>query len=151
VQQPGERLRYYASQFPLVEVDSSYYAMSKPEVAELWAKRTPPRTSRSTLPAFNSKTDYVQTVASALKATGHVARAWLNVSTAPPPHGEGTFVVAVERHGPADRAGIARRRLHAPGRHPSCSSRCAAAPTLLRGIGVSSRAMLITATSKAPA
>jgi uncharacterized protein YecE (DUF72 family) len=38
---PEERLRYYASQFPLVEVDSSYYAMPKPEVAELWAKRTP--------------------------------------------------------------------------------------------------------------
>ena len=42
MQQPEERLRYYASQFPLVEVDSSYYAMPKPEVAELWAKRTPP-------------------------------------------------------------------------------------------------------------
>jgi uncharacterized protein YecE (DUF72 family) len=27
---------------PLVEVDSSYYAKPKPEVAELWAKRTPP-------------------------------------------------------------------------------------------------------------
>jgi uncharacterized protein YecE (DUF72 family) len=39
---PEERLRYYASQFRLVEVDSSYYAMPKPEVAELWAKRTPP-------------------------------------------------------------------------------------------------------------
>src|SRR6266498_1950539 len=38
---PEERLRYYASQFPLVEVDSSYYAIPKPEVAELWAKRTP--------------------------------------------------------------------------------------------------------------
>jgi uncharacterized protein YecE (DUF72 family) len=37
-----ERLRYYASQFPLVEIDSSYYAMPKREVAELWAKRTPP-------------------------------------------------------------------------------------------------------------
>ena len=35
------RLRYYASQFPLVEVDSSYYAMPKPEVAQLWAERTP--------------------------------------------------------------------------------------------------------------
>jgi uncharacterized protein YecE (DUF72 family) len=42
VNTPEERLRYYASQFPLVEVDSSYYALPKPEVAELWAKRTPP-------------------------------------------------------------------------------------------------------------
>lgn len=35
------RLRYYASQFPLVEVDSSYYAMPAPGVAALWAQRTP--------------------------------------------------------------------------------------------------------------
>jgi len=35
------RLRYYASQFPLVEVDSSYYAMPTPDTAQLWAERTP--------------------------------------------------------------------------------------------------------------
>lgn len=35
------RLRYYASQFPLVEVDSSYYAMPAPSTAQLWAERTP--------------------------------------------------------------------------------------------------------------
>ena len=36
------RLRFYASQFPLVEVDSSYYAMPSPSTAQLWAERTPP-------------------------------------------------------------------------------------------------------------
>lgn len=36
-----ERLRYYASQFPMVEVDSSYYAMPSARNAELWAGRTP--------------------------------------------------------------------------------------------------------------
>ena len=36
------RLRFYASQFPLVEVDSSYYAMPAPSTAQLWAERTPP-------------------------------------------------------------------------------------------------------------
>jgi uncharacterized protein YecE (DUF72 family) len=36
------RLRYYASQFPIVEVDSSYYAMPAPATAQLWAERTPP-------------------------------------------------------------------------------------------------------------
>jgi len=36
------RLRYYASQFPLVEVDSSYYAMPAPSTSQLWAERTPP-------------------------------------------------------------------------------------------------------------
>ena len=41
------RLRFYATQFPLVEVDSSYYALPTPDVAALWALRTP-RGSRST-------------------------------------------------------------------------------------------------------
>jgi len=35
------RLRHYAANFPLVEVDSSYYALPAPLVAELWAQRTP--------------------------------------------------------------------------------------------------------------
>ncbi|MFO1163399.1 MAG: DUF72 domain-containing protein [Reyranellaceae bacterium] len=36
------RLRYYASQFPVVEVDSSYFAMPSPTNSALWAERTPP-------------------------------------------------------------------------------------------------------------
>ena len=36
------RLRYYATQFPVVEVDSSYYGMPTPANAQLWAERTPP-------------------------------------------------------------------------------------------------------------
>jgi len=39
---PEERLRFYASQFPLVEVDSSYYALPSERNSELWAERTPP-------------------------------------------------------------------------------------------------------------
>jgi uncharacterized protein YecE (DUF72 family) len=35
------RLRFYASQFPMVEVDSSYYAMPSPVNSALWADRTP--------------------------------------------------------------------------------------------------------------
>jgi len=35
------RLRYYASRFPIVEVDSSYYAMPSAATAQLWAERTP--------------------------------------------------------------------------------------------------------------
>jgi len=38
---PESRLRYYARQFPLVEIDSSYYAIPTPEVAQLWTERTP--------------------------------------------------------------------------------------------------------------
>jgi uncharacterized protein YecE (DUF72 family) len=39
---PEERLAYYASQFPLVEVDATYYALPTPRLAELWRERTPP-------------------------------------------------------------------------------------------------------------
>jgi uncharacterized protein YecE (DUF72 family) len=35
------RLRHYASQFPIVEVDSSYYGLPTPQNAQLWAERTP--------------------------------------------------------------------------------------------------------------
>lgn len=35
------RLRYYASQFPLVEVDSTYYGLPTEDVARLWVERTP--------------------------------------------------------------------------------------------------------------
>jgi uncharacterized protein YecE (DUF72 family) len=39
---PEARLRYYSSQFPIVEVDSNYYAMPAPQVSQLWVERTPP-------------------------------------------------------------------------------------------------------------
>ena len=36
-----DRLRYYASQFPVVEVDSTYYALPGRKTAETWVARTP--------------------------------------------------------------------------------------------------------------
>ncbi len=36
-----ERLRFYAEQFPLVEVDSTYYFPPSEKNSELWAERTP--------------------------------------------------------------------------------------------------------------
>jgi uncharacterized protein YecE (DUF72 family) len=36
-----ERLRYYASQFPMVEVDATYYAMPNKRTSESWVERTP--------------------------------------------------------------------------------------------------------------
>jgi uncharacterized protein YecE (DUF72 family) len=36
-----ERLRFYADQFPIVEVDSTYYAPPSERNAELWIERTP--------------------------------------------------------------------------------------------------------------
>jgi uncharacterized protein YecE (DUF72 family) len=37
-----ERLRFYGTQFSLVEVDSSYYALPSRANAQRWAERTPP-------------------------------------------------------------------------------------------------------------
>ncbi|HEX2117688.1 MAG TPA: DUF72 domain-containing protein [Acidimicrobiales bacterium] len=37
----AERLAYYASRFPIVEVDSTYYFPPTPELSETWAERTP--------------------------------------------------------------------------------------------------------------
>ncbi len=36
-----ERLRFYASQFPVVEVDATYYALPNKRTAETWVERTP--------------------------------------------------------------------------------------------------------------
>ena len=38
---PESRLAYYASQFNIVEVDSSYYALPSRRNATLWVERTP--------------------------------------------------------------------------------------------------------------
>ena len=38
---PEKRLRYYARQFPLVEVDATYYALPAEQTARAWAMRTP--------------------------------------------------------------------------------------------------------------
>jgi uncharacterized protein YecE (DUF72 family) len=38
---PDTRLRYYARQFPLVEVDATYYALPSEQTATAWAARTP--------------------------------------------------------------------------------------------------------------
>ncbi|MHB8670933.1 MAG: DUF72 domain-containing protein [Acidimicrobiales bacterium] len=38
----AERLAYYASRFPVVEADSTYYFPPTPELAQSWVDRTPP-------------------------------------------------------------------------------------------------------------
>lgn len=39
---PEARLRHYASRFPVVEVDSTYYGLPSERNAALWVERTPP-------------------------------------------------------------------------------------------------------------
>lgn len=41
VESASERLGYYASRFPIVEVDSTYYTPPNERNSELWAQRTP--------------------------------------------------------------------------------------------------------------
>jgi serine protease DegQ len=55
---------------------------------------------------FAIPVDLVQTVAASLKIRGRVARGWLGWAAEAAPQGEGAFILAVERNGPADRAGI---------------------------------------------
>jgi uncharacterized protein YecE (DUF72 family) len=38
---PAEMLPVYASRFPIVEIDSTYYGVPKPATVESWAHRTP--------------------------------------------------------------------------------------------------------------
>src|SRR3978361_1451893 len=38
---PESRLAYYAEQFPVVEVDATYYSLPSERNSELWAVRTP--------------------------------------------------------------------------------------------------------------
>jgi uncharacterized protein YecE (DUF72 family) len=38
---PEKRLAFYAKQFPLVEVDATYYSPPAEQTATLWAQRTP--------------------------------------------------------------------------------------------------------------
>ncbi len=39
---PEDRLRFYSEQFPVVEVDSTYYAIPQERNPEAWVERTPP-------------------------------------------------------------------------------------------------------------
>ncbi|MBO0832943.1 MAG: DUF72 domain-containing protein [Actinobacteria bacterium] len=39
---PAKRLAFYARQFPVVEVDATYYALPAEQTAKAWAERTPP-------------------------------------------------------------------------------------------------------------
>jgi uncharacterized protein YecE (DUF72 family) len=41
VSSPADRLRYYAKQFPLVEVDSTYYTPPNERNSQVWVERTP--------------------------------------------------------------------------------------------------------------
>jgi len=63
---PEERLRYYADQFPLVEVDSTYYTPPNERNSALWAARTPDY-FRFNVKAFSLLTQHPTRVAALYK------------------------------------------------------------------------------------
>ncbi|VVD86524.1 hypothetical protein PEP31012_01385 [Pandoraea eparura] len=62
VETPEARLRHYASQFDLVEVDSSFYRLPDAAVAWRWTQRTPP-TFRFHIKAFRAFTGHTTPLA----------------------------------------------------------------------------------------
>lgn len=60
------RLDYYAKQFPLVEVDATYYTPPAERTAQLWAERTPPHFTFN-IKAFSLLTQHPTRVASLYK------------------------------------------------------------------------------------
>jgi uncharacterized protein YecE (DUF72 family) len=60
------RLDYYATQFPLVEVDATYYTPPAERTAQLWAERTPERFTFN-IKAFSLLTQHPTRVASLYK------------------------------------------------------------------------------------
>jgi uncharacterized protein YecE (DUF72 family) len=63
---PDRRLAYYASQFPLVEVDSTYYSPPAEQTAALWAQRTP-RKFRFNIKAYGLLTGHPTKTSSVYK------------------------------------------------------------------------------------
>ena len=60
---PARRLRFYASKFPLVEVDATYYALPAEQTAAAWAERTP-ETFTFNVKAFSLLTQHPTRIAS---------------------------------------------------------------------------------------
>jgi uncharacterized protein YecE (DUF72 family) len=60
---PARRLRFYASRFPLVEVDATYYALPAEQTAAAWNERTPD-TFTFNVKAFSLLTQHPTRIAS---------------------------------------------------------------------------------------
>ena len=58
----ADKLRYFAEQFPIVEVNSTFYRLPPPSVAASWVKRTPSR--------FRFAAKFPQTITHEMKLVG---------------------------------------------------------------------------------
>jgi hypothetical protein len=90
-----KRLRFYARQFPLVEVDATYYALPGEQTAKAWAERTPDRFTFN-IKAFSLFTQHptpVRALPAGLREAASQAgkdRVYLKASTRPSPIRRGT-------------------------------------------------------------
>ena len=109
VRSPADRLRHYASLFPLVEVDSPYYAIPDASVVSGWAENTP-REFVMDVKAYSLFTGQRTPVTSLppdlRKLTEH---AWISLSNAPQEVVDESwlrFHQAIEPLRAADRLGL---------------------------------------------
>lgn len=108
VKTPEDRLRFYAGQFPVVEVDSSYYALPSVRNAQLWAERTP-KAFIFDVKAFRLLTQH-QTAPSALpkdirEALGPLGKANLYLKDLPQELVDEVWRRFLEALAPLDQAG----------------------------------------------
>ena len=75
---PAERLAHYARSFPLVEVDTTFYGIPKPGVAERWVETTPP-SFRFNVKAYRSLTLHERDDGKPRQPTAEEERGFLEV------------------------------------------------------------------------
>jgi uncharacterized protein YecE (DUF72 family) len=99
----SDKLRYYAHQFPIVEVNSTFYRLPSPAVAGAWARRTPRR--------FRFAAKFPRTITHELRLEGTDAELGRFLDVVAPLRDAGRFVAALLQlppYLPFD-AGTARR------------------------------------------
>ena len=82
-----DRLAYYARQFPIVEVNSTFYRLPAPAVAASWARRTPAR--------FRFAAKFPQTITHDLRLVGTEPELARFLSVVRPLRDAGKFVAAL--------------------------------------------------------
>ena len=83
----SDKLRYYASLFPVVEVNSTFYRLPPPSVAASWAKRTPAR--------FRFAAKFPRTITHDLRLEGTAGELGRFLEVLAPLRDAGKFVAAL--------------------------------------------------------
>ncbi|MEA2684265.1 MAG: hypothetical protein QOK05_2593 [Chloroflexota bacterium] len=75
---PAQRLEYYSRFFPLVEVDTAFYGIARPETAERWVDATP-AAFRFNVKAYRSLTLHERGAGRPRQPTGEEVRAFMDL------------------------------------------------------------------------